>query len=78
MTTLREIKAATAALPAEDRSELLAWLSQSKDVWEIRRMQLRKEIQAGVDEIERGETAPLDMAEIKRKARARWEAGHRT
>jgi hypothetical protein len=75
MSTLHEIKAAAATLPAQERSELVAWLSESKDVWEIRREQLRREIQVGVDEIERGEVAPLDMAEIKRNARARFEAG---
>ena len=74
MTTLHEIKAAAATLPAKDRSELVSWLSESKDVWEIRRDQLRREIQIGMDEIERGEVAPLDMKEIKRKARARFEA----
>ena len=73
MSTLHEIKAAAATLPAEDRSELVAWLSESKDVWEIRREQLRREIQTGLDEIKRGEVAPLDMTEIKRKARARFE-----
>ena len=77
MSTLHEIKAAAATLPAEDRSELVAWLSESKDVWEIRREQLRSEIQIGLDEIERGEVAPLDMVEIKRKARARCEAERR-
>lgn len=77
MSTLQEIKAAAATLPAEDRSELVAWLSESKDVWEIRRKQLRREIQIGLDEIERGEIAPLDMTEIKRKARARFEAERR-
>ena len=77
MSTLHEIKAAAATLPAEDRSELVAWLSESKDVCEIRREQLRREIQIGLDEIERGEVAPLDMAEIKRKARACFEAGRR-
>jgi hypothetical protein len=77
MSTLHEIKAAAATLPAEDRSELVAWLGESKDVWEIRREQLRREIQIGLDEIERGEVAPLDMTEIKRKARARFEAERR-
>lgn len=75
MSTLHEIKAAAATLPAEERSELVTWLSESNDVWKIRQEQLRREIQAGLDEIERGEVAPLDMAEIKRKARARFEAG---
>jgi len=72
MSTLDEIKAAAATLPLEDRSELVAWLSESKDLWESRRTQLQRDIQIGLDEIERGEVAPLDMAEIKRKARARW------
>jgi len=75
MSTLHEIKAAAATLPAEDRSELVTWLSESKDVWQIRREQLRREIQVGLDEIERDEVAPLDMTEIKRKARARFDAG---
>ena len=77
MSTLHEIKAAAATLPVEDRSALVTWLSESKDVWEIRREQLRREIQIGLDEIERGEVAPLDMAEIKRKARGRFEGERR-
>jgi hypothetical protein len=74
MSTLHEIKAAAAALPAEERSELVTWLSKSEDVSRIRREELRREIQLGLDQIERGEVAPLDMAEIKRKAREQKEA----
>jgi hypothetical protein len=74
ISTLHEIKAAAATLPAEERSELAAWLSESDDVSKIRHQQLRREIRIGLDEIERGEVAPLDIAEVKRKARARWEA----
>lgn len=77
MSTLHEIKAAASTLPADQRSELVAWLSESKDVWEIRREQLRREIKIGLDEIERGEVAPLDIAGIKRQAHARWEAERR-
>ncbi|MEO6871938.1 MAG: hypothetical protein ABI233_06935 [Chthoniobacterales bacterium] len=33
MSTLREIKAAAATLPAEERSELAASLSESEEVW---------------------------------------------
>ena len=68
MSTLRDIKAAAANLPVKERSELVTWLSESDDVWKIRREQLRREIQ-----IERGEVAPLNIAEVKLKARARWE-----
>ena len=74
MSTLPEIKAAAGALPAEERSALVAWLSESEDVWKIRRESLRREIQIGLDEIERGDVGPLDLAEIKRKARARLAA----
>jgi hypothetical protein len=74
ISTLHEIKAAAATLLAEERSELAAWLSESDDVSKIRHQQLRREIRIGLNEIERGEVAPLDIAEIKRKARARWEA----
>ncbi len=78
MSTLKEIKAAAAALPANERSELLTWLGESTEVWEIRREALRREIRIGLDDVERGKVGPLDMAEIKRKARASWEAGRRS
>ncbi len=70
MSTLAEIKDAAARLPAEERSELITWLGKAEDVSRIRREQLRREIQIGLDEIERGKVAPLDIREIKRKARA--------
>lgn len=62
MSTLPEIKAAAAKLSAEDRAALIAWLCGSA------RETLHQEIQVGLDEVERGEVAPLDMAEIKREA----------
>ncbi|PYK34892.1 MAG: hypothetical protein DME54_07105 [Verrucomicrobia bacterium] len=70
MSTLAEIKDAAARLPAEQRSELITWLGKAEDVSRIRREQLRREIQIGLDEIERGKVAPLDIREIERKARA--------
>jgi replicative superfamily II helicase len=77
MRTLHEIKAAAASLPVEQRSELAAWLSASSDVSEMRQAQLRREIQIGLDELARGEDAPLDMSEIKAEARACWAAERR-
>jgi len=74
MSTLQEIKVAAAALPAEERSALVTWLSESEDVSRIRREELRREIRIGLDQIERGEVALLDMAQIKRKARTQKEA----
>lgn len=77
MSKLQEIKVAVASLPAEERSELADWLTELEDVREIRRAQLRREIEKGMGSIGRGEVAPLDMEEIKRKARARWGANSR-
>jgi len=78
MSTLQEIKAAAAMLPATGRNELATWLSESEDVSKIRREQLMIEIQMGLQQIQRGETAVLDMAAIKRKARDRWDARQRS
>ena len=77
MSTIHEIKAAAATLSADQRNELVTWLSESDDVLKIRREQLRRDIQIGLDQIERGEVAPLDMEEIRRKARTRMEAERR-
>ena len=68
MSTLAEIKDAAARLPAEQRSELITWLGQAEEVSRMRREQLRREIQIGLDEIERGKIALLNMTVIKRKA----------
>ena len=70
MSTLAEIKDAAARLSPEQRSELVTWLGQADDVSRIRCEQLRREIQIGLDEIEHGEVAPLNISAIKRKARA--------
>jgi hypothetical protein len=74
MSTLQEIKAAVATLPATDRSELATWLGESEDVSKIRREQLMREVRMGLDQIQQGDFAPLDMAAIKRKARNDWDA----
>jgi predicted transcriptional regulator len=60
MMTLQEIKAAAAALPAEERSELVTWLNESEDVCEIRREQLRREIQHGIEQADHGELLEAD------------------
>ncbi len=69
MSTFAEIKDAAARLPADQRSELITWVGQAEDVSRIRREQLRREIQIGLDKIEHGEVAPLDVLAIKHKAR---------
>lgn len=45
-------------------------LLEERDRLEKRRWQdLRREVARGLEQLEKGEKAPLDMAEIKRKAR---------
>ena len=74
MSSLSEIKEAVATLPPRERYELVEWLSESADVAKIRQEYLKAEIQVGLDDIARGDVAPLNIEEIKRKARAGWSA----
>ncbi len=74
MSTLHEVKAAAAALPVQERCELVDWLSDAEDIWELRQEQLRRDIQVGLDQVARGEYTPIDMETVKREARAKFEA----
>ena len=62
MSTLEEIKAAAARLTAEERCELIAWLSESEDVCEIRREALSREIKQGIEQADYCEL--LDANEV--------------
>jgi predicted transcriptional regulator len=42
-------------------------------IYELRLAELRAEVRKGLDELDQGLGTPLDMEEIKRKARAQWE-----
>jgi hypothetical protein len=71
VSSVEEIKRATANLSAEQRMELYQWLEQSKDLRRFRYEQLHREIAAGIEEADRGETAPLDINAIKTVVRQR-------
>lgn len=48
---------------------------QEQDMAELSKLAyLREEVAKGIASAERGDVAPLNMAEIKRKARERWTA----
>ena len=51
--------------------EALRLLRERDRVREIRLTELRKEIQLGLDEADRGEVAPLDIEDIKAEGRRR-------
>lgn len=55
--------------PIEVIGDALRLLEERDRLAESRRQELRREIARGLEQLERGEKAPLDMAEIKRKAR---------
>jgi hypothetical protein len=53
--TVDELKAAAAKLQPDERVTFADWLSADREVQEARRERLRREIQKGLDQIERGE-----------------------
>jgi hypothetical protein len=69
-----EIKEATERLSPQDRWELYRWLGESRDVQRFRREDLRREIAIGIEQADRGETAPLDVRQIKDEVRRRLTA----
>ena len=72
--SMAEIKDATARLSPEDRWELYRWLGESKDVQRYRLEELRREIAIGIEQADRGETAPLDVLQIKEEVERRLSA----
>ena len=69
-----EVKEATERLSAQDRWELYRWLGESRDLQRFRLEELRREIAVGIEQADRGDTAPLDVQEIKDEVRRRLTA----
>jgi hypothetical protein len=63
---VEELKAEAAKLPPDDRFALAEWIGQSEDIRELRRAALVREIHAGLDELDRGESVECkDDAELR-------------
>jgi hypothetical protein len=77
MSTLPEIKAAAEKLSLSERRELALWLSEADDLRASDLEDLRREIQLGLDDVENGHFAPLDLAQTLREAREEFEAAGR-
>ena len=77
MSTVTEFKAAAQQLSSEDRWELFRWLASSKDVQQLQQAELRREIKTGLEQAERGELAPLDIAEVKSEVKNTLSAKRR-
>lgn len=56
--------------------EGLHLLKEREELRKIRREELRREIQKGIDSLDRGEGTPLDMEEIKAQGRRRLAGSH--
>jgi hypothetical protein len=77
--TVEPLKAAAANLPSDDRLEFADWLAQDQGVQHARNDRLRRALQHGVDQIDRGECvkcrndAEIDalFSEIERRAMER-------
>jgi len=72
-----EIKTAAQRLSAQDRWELYRWLGQAVDLQEFQLETLRRDIALGIEQADRGETAPLDVNAIKDVVRHRLAAPRR-
>jgi len=65
MTTVEEIKKAATNLSPDEQVELFQWLHNSVELQQARYEQLKRDIAAGIEEADRGETSVLDVEEIK-------------
>lgn len=76
MTTVEEIKKAAANLSPDEQVELFQWLENSDELRRLRYEQLKRDIAAGIEEADRGETSLLDIEEIKSIVRVRANSGN--
>lgn len=65
MSTVAEVIQATQKLAPEERWELYRQLREAADIQRHQLAELRRDIHAGISEIERGNVAPLDIQAAK-------------
>lgn len=82
MSTVDEIKAAALQLPAADKLDLYLRLNDSAEVRHWQREELKKEIQKGIDSLQRGDFTEHDPSsldalaqDIKARGRGRLRSG---
>ena len=82
MSTVDEIKAAALQLPAVDKLDLYRRLNDSEEVRHWQREELKREIQKGIDSLQRGDFTEHDLSslttlgeDIKARGRERLRAG---
>ena len=70
--TVEELKTEAAKLPPDDRFALAEWIEQGEDVRALRREELIREIQLGIDQADRGEL--MEAEEVFGRLRANLRA----
>ena len=81
--TIEELKSEAAKLPPNDRFALAEWIERNEDIRELRHAALVREIEVGLDQLDRGESVECkDDAELRSffdgvKARGREMLGAR-
>jgi predicted transcriptional regulator len=65
MSTVAEVIQATQKLAPEERWELYRQLREAADIQQHQLAELRRDVQAGVQQIESGDMAPLDIQAIR-------------
>lgn len=65
MSTVAEVIQATQKLAPEERWELYRQLREAADIQHHQLAELRRDMQAGIAEIESGNVAPLDIQAVK-------------
>jgi predicted transcriptional regulator len=58
---VEEFKAEAAKLPANARADLADWIEQAEDVRALRRDELMREIQHGLEQADRGEMLEAEV-----------------
>ena len=70
-TTVEVIGDRARVAEARQQWELYQWLGETAGVRRFRLQELREEIATGMEQVKRGETAPLDVRAIKEEIRRR-------
>ncbi len=64
--TIEDLKAEAAKLPRDERFALAEWIEQGEDIRELRRRTLVRDIEVGLDQLNRGECVECqDDAELR-------------
>ncbi len=71
--TVEELKTEAAKLPPDDRFALAEWIERSDDVRALRREELIRSLQHGIDQAERGEL--LEADEVFSRSLSERQAG---